>query len=153
MRCAWLCLATALYACANTPTPPRDGFWQGRISLTVHQEPVQNVSAEFELEGDAIQGELSLLSPLGQVGLVLRWSPGLAQWQQNGQTRSFASLNEMTQTAIGTDIPVPALFDWLSGRDLPVAGWTLERSGTPGAWTARRVHPQPAVTLKIATRP
>lgn len=153
MRCAWLGWAALLCACASAPTPPREGFWQGRLSLTVHQEPPQNVSAEFELEGDAQQGALTLLSPLGQVGLALKWSPAGAQWQQNGQVRSFANLSEMTQAAIGTDIPMVALFDWMAGRDQPVVGWQFERSTTPGAWSARRTHPQPAVTLKIATRP
>lgn len=114
---------------------------------------LQSLSAEFELEGDATQGELTLFSPLGQVGLSLRWSPAGAQWQQNGQTRSFANFADMTQTAMGTDIPLAALFEWLAGRDLPVAGWQMERSATAGAWSARRTHPQPAVTLKIAARP
>jgi len=119
----------------------------------VHQEPLQSVSAEFELEGDANQGALTLLSPLGQVGLVLHWSPAGAWWQQNGQTRRFANLAEMTQAAIGTDLPMLALFDWLEGRDPTAMGWQVERSATPGAWSARRTHPLPAVTLKIATRP
>jgi outer membrane lipoprotein LolB len=153
IRWTWLCWIAVLCACAHAPTPPREGLWQGRISLTVHQEPLQSLSAEFELEGDATQGELTLFSPLGQVGLSLRWSPAGAQWQQNGQTRSFANFADMTQTAMGTDIPLAALFEWLAGRDLPVAGWQMERSATAGAWSARRTHPQPAVTLKIAARP
>ena len=153
IRWTWLCWITVLCACSHAPPPPREGLWQGRISLTVHQEPPQSLSAEFELEGDATQGELTLFSPLGQVGLSLRWSPAGAQWQQNGQTRHFANFADMTQTAIGTEIPLAALFEWLAGRDLPVAGWQMERSATAGAWSARRTHPQPAVTLKIAARP
>jgi hypothetical protein len=58
------------------------------MSLTVHQTPVQHVAAAFELEGNATEGELTLFSPLGYASLVLRWSPGQAQWLQNGQTRS-----------------------------------------------------------------
>ncbi len=140
-------------ACANTPQPPRDAFWQGRMSLTVHQTPVQHVAAAFELEGNATQGELSLFSPLGHASLVLRWSPGQAQWMQNGQTRSFASLSEMTLAATGADLPLNALFDWLAGRDQAVPGWTLERSGSGGRWSAQRSQPAPAVTLTVSTTP
>lgn len=140
-------------ACANTPKPPKDGFWQGRMSLTVHQTPVQYVAAAFELEGHAEQGELTLFSPLGQASLVLRWSPGLAQWQQSGQTRSFASLSEMTQAATGTDLPLDALFEWLAGRDPAVPGWAIERSESAGRWSANRSQPAPAVTLTVSTTP
>jgi outer membrane lipoprotein LolB len=123
------------------------------MSLTVHQTPVQHVAAAFELEGNATQGELSLFSPLGHASLVLRWSPGQAQWMQNGQTRSFASLSEMTLAATGADLPLNALFDWLAGRDQAVPGWTLERSGSGGRWSAQRSQPAPAVTLTVSTTP
>jgi outer membrane lipoprotein LolB len=123
------------------------------MSLTVHQTPVQHVAAAFELEGHAEQGELTLFSPLGHVSLVLRWSPGLAQWEQNGQTRNFASLSEMTQAATGTDLPLTALFEWLAGRDPAVPGWTIERSGSAGPWSAKRSLPEPAVTLMVAPTP
>ena len=142
-----------LGACTLPPQPPRDAFWQGRMSLTVHQTPVQHVSAAFELEGNAIEGELTLFSPLGHASLVLRWSPGLAQWLQNGQTRNFANLSEMTQAATGTDLPLTALFEWLAGRDLAVPGWTIERTGSAGPWSAKRHQPEPAVTLMVSPSP
>ena len=142
-----------LGACTLPPQPPRDAFWQGRMSLTVHQTPVQHVSAAFELEGNATEGELTLFSPLGHASLVLRWSPGLAEWLQNGKTRSFASLSEMTQAATGTDLPLTALFEWLAGRDLAVPGWTIERTGPTGPWSAKRHLPEPAVTLMVSPSP
>ena len=148
-----LCVLALVGACANTPQPPRDAFWQGRMSLTVHQTPVQHVSAAFELEGNANEGELTLFSPLGHASLVLRWSPGLAQWLQNGQTRNFANLSEMTQAATGTDLPLTALFEWLAGRDLAVPGWTIERTGSAGPWSAKRHQPEPAVTLMVSPSP
>lgn len=148
-----LCVLSLLGACANTRQPPRDAFWQGRMSLSVHQNPVQHVSAPFELEGNATEGELTLFSPLGHASLVLRWSPGLAQWLQNGQTRNFASLSEMTQAATGTDLPLSALFEWLAGRDLAVPGWTIERTGPTGTWSAKRHQPEPAVTLMVSPIP
>ena len=142
-----------LGACTLPPQLPRDAFWQGRMSLTVHQNPVQHVSAPFELEGNATEGELTLFSPLGHASLVLRWSPGLAQWLQNGQTRKFANLSEMTQAATGTDLPLTALFEWLAGRDLAVPGWTIERTGAAGPWSAKRHQPEPAVTLMVSPAP
>ena len=142
-----------LGACANPPHPPREAFWQGRMSLTVHQTPVQYVAAAFELEGNATHGELTLFSPLGHASLVLRWSPGQAHWLQNGQTRQFASLAEMTQAATGTDLPLDALFDWLDGRDSTAPGWIVERSGSAKAWSAKRSQPAPAVTLMISPTP
>lgn len=123
------------------------------MSLTVHQTPVQHVAAAFELEGNPTQGELTLFSPLGHASLVLRWSPGQAQWMQNGQTRQFVSLAEMTQAATGTDLPLDALFDWLDGRDSAAPGWIVERSGSAKAWSAKRSQPAPAVTLMISPTP
>ena len=148
-----LCVLACLGACTLPPKPPRDAFWQGRMGLTVHQTPVQYVSAAFELEGNATEGELTLFSPLGHASLVLRWSPGLAQWLQNGQTRNFANLSEMTQAATGTDLPLTALFEWLAGRDLAVPGWTIERTGSAGPWSAKRHQPEPAVTLMVSPSP
>ena len=148
-----LCVLACLGACTLPPKPPRDAFWQGRMGLTVHQTPVQHVSAAFELEGNANEGELTLFSPLGHASLVLRWSPGLAQWLQNGQTRNFANLSEMTQAATGTDLPLTALFEWLAGRDLAVPGWTIERTGSAGPWSAKRHQPEPAVTLMVSPSP
>ena len=142
-----------LSACTLPPQPPRDAFWQGRMSLTVHQTPVQHVSAAFELEGNANEGELTLFSPLGHASLVLRWSPGLAQCLQTGPPRSFANLSEMTQAATGTDLPLTALFEWLAGRDLAVPGWTIERTGPTGPWSAKRHLPEPAVTLMVSPSP
>jgi len=101
------------------------------MSLTVHQTPVQHVAAAFELEGNAIQGELTLFSPLGHPSLVLRWSPEQAQWLQNGKTRNCANLSEMTLAATGTDLPLDALFDWLDGRDSQHPDGSSSAAGLP----------------------
>jgi hypothetical protein len=90
---AALCVLALVGACANAPQPSRDAFWQGRMSLTVHQTPVQHVAAAFELEGNATQGVLTLFSPLGYASLVLRWSPGLAEWLQNDLWKPLTLLN------------------------------------------------------------
>jgi outer membrane lipoprotein LolB len=50
----------------------------------------QSFSASFELKGKPEQGELSLISPLGSVLGVLRWSPGEAVLDSgNGKIQRF----------------------------------------------------------------
>ena len=60
----------------DTQNEVKNSFWAGRISLQVQSEPVQAFFAGFELKGQAETGELTLISPLGSILAVMRWSPG-----------------------------------------------------------------------------
>jgi outer membrane lipoprotein LolB len=123
----------------------------GRISLQVQSEPVQSFSASFELKGKPEQGELTLISPLGSVLGVLRWSPGEAMLDSgNGKIQRFSSVDELMAQATGAAVPVTALFAWLRGDNASVSGWSADLSRyAEGRITARRVQPAPPADLRV----
>ena len=127
------------------------GFWTGRLSLQVQSEPAQSFSASFELKGSPELGELTLISPLGNVLGVLRWSPSEAVLDSGNQKiERFASVNALMQQATGAAVPVNALFAWLRGDIANVSGWTadLSRRGE-GRISAKRDQPAPAADLRV----
>ena len=101
----------------------QQAYWAGRISLQVHSEPPQAFFAGFELKGNADSGELVLLSPLGSILGLMRWTPLGATLEQGGSVKRFASTDGLLAQATGAAVPVSALFDWLEGRDTEAPGW------------------------------
>ena len=153
---AGLLLATFFIAgCASPPRAavPNDGelsFWTGRISLQVQSEPPQAFFAGFELKGNPVQGELMLNSPLGNSLAVLRWSPREAVLDSGNQIERFASVDELIEKATGAALPLPALFDWLRGKNTVADGWNADLSQqAEGRISASRTTPQPRSDLRI----
>ena len=149
----------AIILIAGCAQPPRaadqdgliDEYWAGRISLQIHSEPPQSFAASFELKGQPGQGELKLISPLGSVLGVLRWSPGEAVLDSgNGKVQRFSSVDELMAQATGTAVPVTALFAWLLGDPVSVSGWSadLSRHGE-GRISAKRIQPAPQADLRV----
>ena len=144
-------LALSLFACATPPAraPLRD-FWSGRLSLQVQSEPPQTLHAGFELQGSALEGELVLLSPLGQALARLQWGPSGATFEQGSRQvreRSLQALVERLGTAIP---PIAAMFEWLAGRTSSVAGWQVDLSQhEQGRLLAERLYPGPTARLSI----
>lgn len=121
------------------------------MSLQVRSDPPQSFSASFELSGSADQGQLLLNSPLGTAVASARWNAAEAVLQSGRDARLFRSMDELLAQATGAALPLPALFDWLSGINTPVTGWLADLSGmAEGRLVARRQAPQPAVELRIA---
>ena len=126
-------------------------FWQGRLTLRIDSDPVQSISAGFELTGTPQTGELVLLSPLGSTLVNMAWTPHTATLRANGQVSQFDSLAELVQQATGTDLPVEALFLWLAGKPANQTDWQADLSGLPaGRLSARRLHPEPRIELRMA---
>lgn len=125
-------------------------FWAGRISLQVQSEPVQAFFAAFELKGRSDNGELTLISPLGSILGIMRWTPTEATLEQNGSTKRFASTYELLAQTTGAAVPVSALFDWLGGKQTTTPGWVadLSQQGN-GRITAKRTSPAPQADLRI----
>ncbi|ABM36218.1 lipoprotein insertase outer membrane protein LolB [Polaromonas naphthalenivorans] len=126
-------------------------LWTGRISLLVKSEPEQSFSAGFELKGRSERGELTLISPLGNVLGVLRWSPGEAELDSGNQKiQRFDSVDALMAQATGAAVPLSALFAWLQGDDANVSGWSadLSRQGE-GRISARRTQPAPQADLRV----
>lgn len=151
-RRVWL-LATAcaavLAACA-TPPPldARNDVWQGRMALNIDSLPPQRWHAGFALMGNATNGELHVLSPLGSVLAKAQWQAGGATLLRDGQTERFASTDAMTLALTGAAIPFSALFAWLKGDDTPIDGWSLRRPSTR-LLVAERNAPTPSVSLRV----
>lgn len=149
-------LLASLFSLAGCAAPPRtletahtSSYWSGRLALNVQAEPPQSVSASFELTGHAQAGELRIHSPLGQNLARLIWNPEQALLQKGQESVSRASLSALVQELTGTDLPVTALFDWLSGLNTPVPGWEVDLAQhAAGRITARRLQ-APAATLRV----
>jgi len=130
-------------------------FWAGRISLHVQSEPEQSFSAGFELKGKPERGELTLISPLGNVLGVLRWSPGEAVLDSGNQKiQRFDSVDALMAQATGAAVPLGALFAWLQGENANVSGWSadLSRHGE-GRISAKRAQPAPQADLRVVLDP
>jgi outer membrane lipoprotein LolB len=129
-------------------------IWRGRMSVRVDSDHVtpqpQSFSAAFELTGSTETGELTLYTPLGSTAASLSWSPQMATLRTNDEVRQFESLGALVKQAIGTDLPVSALFAWLAGDDVAVAGWRADLSQhASGRIIARRTQPTPLAELRL----
>lgn len=151
-----LTIAIVLIAgCAHTtrakgPNDPDAPLWQGRLLLTVRSEPVQAFSADFELQGTPLAGELAFFSPLGSTVARLQWGSDGAHLQSSGQTQDFDSLDALTLHTTGAVLPVASLFAWLKGEESDTPGWQVDLQGLPnGRLSAQRTAPEPPAQLKI----
>jgi outer membrane lipoprotein LolB len=126
-------------------------LWTGRISLHVKSEPEQSFSAGFELKGKPERGELTLISPLGNVLGVLRWSPGKAELDSGNQKiQRFDSVDALMAQATGAAVPLSALFAWLQGDNANVSGWSADLSRqSEGRISAKRSQPTPQTDLRV----
>ena len=158
MFACFVLAALTLSGCANFRRPAdaaaaaAQAQWQGRIAVKVLTTPPQAFSSDFELEGQASAGTLTLLSPIGTTVAQMQWAPGTAQLRHgNDDVRSFPSLAALAAQATGAEIPIAALFDWLHGLNTRVPGWEADltqlRSGRLQAHRAQ--DSAPAVDLKI----
>ena len=120
----------------------------------MHSSPPQNLSAAFELQGNAERGRLSLTSPLGTTLAEAQWTPQDAVWRTATETRHFASMDQMTEQLVGTPLPLAALFDWLQARPTPALGWEADLQDLPqGRLRAQRTQPEPPAQLRIVLEP
>ena len=134
----------------DTKNEAEESIWTGRISLKMQSEPVQAFFAAFELKGQPGNGELTLISPLGSILGIMRWSPTEATLEQNGSTKRFASTDELLMQTTGAAVPVSALFDWLGGKNTTTPGWTADLSQQAnGLIIAKRTSPAPEAELRI----
>lgn len=152
-----LTLVLLVSACATPAViPPSSlptvglGPWSGRLALRVDSEPPQAFSASFELSGNASAGSLELTGPLGASVALLRWTPATATLRSSRGTEQAANVDALIARATGVAVPAQALFDWLAGRDTPVAGWTVDLSQrTAGKLVARQTQGPAPAELRI----
>ena len=156
---ATLCATFFITGCAvptktTTLNQSEVALWRGRLALRVESDRAQSeprlLSAGFELSGNAAAGALTLYTPLGSTVAALSWSSQAVSMQTNGDILYFDSLDALIKEALGTEIPVAALFAWLAGNNMAVTGWSVDLSQhASGRITARRTEPAPPAELRL----
>ena len=177
IRAGMLALAFLLQACVSHPPPLPGHVYTGRLAVRTDAAPglpARSVSGQFELSGNASSGQLILTSPIGTTVARARWSdpvgtqgvPSKIELEADGATTHYATLEEMMQRAIGDQLPLPAMFDWLSGRPWPAApvqrsadgtsfdqlGWHVDLSQFAGNNLIDAQRPQPAPALHVRVK-
>ena len=169
-------LALLLQACVSHPPPLPGHVWSGRLAVRTDAAtnlPARSVTGQFELSGNASSGQLILTSPIGTTVARARWSdpvgtqgvPSTIELEADGGTTRYATLEDMMQRAIGDQLPLPAMFDWLAGRpwpDAPVARGTDGQSFDQLGWhvdlsqladnrliDAQRALPAPTLHVRV----
>jgi outer membrane lipoprotein LolB len=170
-------LALLLQACATHPPPLPGHVYAGRLAVRTDAAPNQSarsMSGQFELSGNASSGQLILTSPIGTTVARARWSdpagaqgePSRIELEADGTTTRYATLEDMMQRAIGDQLPLPAMFDWLSGHPWPAApaqrsadggsfeqlGWHVDVSQLAGNQLIDAQRPQPAPALHVRVK-
>lgn len=144
--------AATLVACAQPPRPAdaSPDHWSGRLAVQVEDDAGQSFSAGFELKGHPSAGELTLINPLGNIIARVEWTPHRAVLVQGQERREAASLQTLVHDLTGSDLPIYALFSWLKGEALQVAGWRTNLDALQqGRLSATREQPLPRTTLRI----
>ena len=156
-----LALSVLLAACATPSRPGAD--LSGRLALRVAAHdgaPAQSLTTQFELHGDAVEGDLRLTTPLGSTAAQARWQPGRAELSSAEGTRNFAGLDALAQDLLGQSLPLAALIDWLRGRPWPGApsvartdgfeqlGWHIDVSRFAEGWVLAARELAPALSLR-----
>ncbi|WP_051603282.1 lipoprotein insertase outer membrane protein LolB [Simplicispira psychrophila] len=158
----FLVLSTLLTGCASPPTTApktraEQTSWSGRLALQVEEQAgqaSQSFTAAFELQGNATQGELTLLNPLGNVLARIDWTPQYARLQSGGTTQESVSLDVLLEQITGTPLPVLALFDWLRGVQTTASGWQAHLGDIDrGRLEAKRYTPTPRAILRVTFEP
>lgn len=139
-----------LAGCAQPKAGTDPNTWSGRLALQIEGQASQSFSALFELRGNDQRGGLVLSSPLGNRVAQIDWKDGHAQLVTTQETRTSDSLDALLQDAIGSHIPIAALFNWLQGAQATAPGWLADLSGIPdGRLVVHRSDPAPPATLRI----
>jgi outer membrane lipoprotein LolB len=133
--------------------------YQGRLSLRIASDPPQSLYAAFNLNGDALTGDLTLNSPLGNSLAKLSWTSQSAVLTANNETKEYPSTRALIENVTGTTIPLEALFDWMAGKDSVAEGWEVDLSDMKSPsndiqatqrFVAKRLSPLPTAELRIA---
>lgn len=156
--------STPLLDPAAAPPPPaltplarlplQGAQYAGRISVTIQSEPIQHLSAEVELTGNATQGELKVYGPFGSLLAILQWQPDLAVLIEGERRRTVKNIDWLIERVTGAPLPVALIFDWLAGRPVRNDDWSVEpRTGPLAPLRAVRLQPLPRIELTLALKP
>ena len=136
-----------------SPAAPLPRSFAGRLSVVIQTDPLQQMIADFELEGDASQGELRLFGPFGASLAVLQWDPSRAVLIEGERRRVVRSIDWLIERVTGAPLPVGLIFDWLLGRPVRSDDWEVAPRDRPNApLRATRLQPLPRIELTLAIK-
>lgn len=120
-----LCAAALLGACASTPTgpiPPLPAYREtaeinGKINVNYRKNGnAESLSGRFNWQQQPGKIDVELTSPLGQTVAKIQVTPTQATLMQSDQVpRTAASIDALTAQALGWQLPVAGMKDWLQG--------------------------------------
>jgi len=67
----------------------QQGHWEGRLQLRILQDKPEQFSFNFDLQGSAENGELTIYSPLGSTVAVASWTPSGAVLTEGNIAKPF----------------------------------------------------------------
>lgn len=135
IRRAVIAAAAGWLAACATPGPREPDLLSGRLAVQVaatNDTAARGFSGSFELRGDARRGSLELGGPLGAAAVRAQWSEDRISWDDGRQRRTVDSLETLSREALGEELPLAALFDWLRARPWPGATTLPRADGVPG---------------------
>lgn len=132
-------LAGLLTACATAPVPTtgpvpasatklaayrQDIALDGRLSVSYDRDgKSESLSGKFSWQQSAARTDVSLASPLGQTIARISVTPESATLVQSGQApRTAADIDTLSAQALGWQLPVSGLRDWLQGYAVAADG-------------------------------
>ena len=152
-------LALFSTGCTTLPPPVKPApaafvnkHWQGKMALKSDHPSQPSFTADFELQGSPLAGELSVTGPLGIALLNIRWNEQSATLQTQNSIRRFASLDDLL-TSAPAKLPVTALFSWLQGIPTTADGWEVDMAKIADGRLAAKHLQEPRLELKLAFEP
>lgn len=145
-----------LFNKANLTDLAQQGHWEGRLQLRILQDKPEQFSFNFDLQGDAEKGELTIYSPLGSTVAVASWSPSGAILTEGNKQNHFASMEDLTQQLTGAALPLPTLMAWLTRDGPALEGWQIKSENLPKRSRrifAQRMSPLPKLQLTLLLDP
>ena len=96
---------------------------------------------------------MKFFGPFGGLALMLQWEPGKAVLIEGDRKRNVPSLEWLLQRLTGASLPIPLIFDWLSGKPVQSDDWWFEPRGAQDRYLrAVRLQPLPRIELTIALK-
>jgi hypothetical protein len=115
----------------------KQGHWEGRLQLRILQEKPEQFSFNFDLQGSAEAGELTIYSPVGSTVAVASWTPSGAVLTEGNKQTQFESMEVLTMRLTGAALPLPTLMAWLNSD-----GPALVYDYLVGKWSVHDNHEQ-----------
>lgn len=134
----------------------QQGHWEGRLQLRILQDKPEQFSFNFDLQGSAENGELTIYSPLGSTVAVASWTPSGAVLTEGNKQNHFASTEDLTLQLTGAALPLPTLMAWLTRDGPALEGWQIKSETLPKRSRrifAQRSTPLPQLQLTLLLDP